>query len=296
MPELVLSYPDYTYRFDLLLAVLSRFAHPARQVIQDGQLWRVTQGHVVCYRQCEDGIHIEFPDSNNPEALTKASKHILGFDIDLTDFYTFARADDVLWRVIQPLHGLPIFRTETVFEALITLIIEQHIAWKNALRSQKSLMQTFETGHTVEDVTVYDFPSPLQLAETIADDLKPLKITNRRIDMMIQLAKDVVSGDFDIDTIDAMDTPAAYKHLLKIKGVGHWTANNVISRALGRFPYISHNDVALQAAVLHYFYDDVGKKSAQQVIDTLEPYGEYAGLVGHFTLLRWVLDKYPVIT
>lgn len=295
MPEYLIPYPDHTYRFDLLLAILSRFAHPARQIVREGQLWRVTQGQVVCYQQAEDGIQLRISQQPHSDALIQASKRILGIDINLSDFYIFAQSDDILWHVIEPLHGLPIFCNETVFEAMMTLIIEQHITWKNALRSQQTLMQIFDTEQTVDDVTVYDFPSPEQLAQAEPEDLKPLKITNRRIDLMIRLANDVVNGDFDLDVIQTMDTALAYKHLLKIKGVGHWTANNVISRALGRFPYISHNDVALQSAVLRYFYDDVGEKSAQQVIDTLEPYGEYAGLVGHFTLLRWVVDKYPVI-
>ena len=45
--------------------------------------------------------------------------------------------------------GLPIFCTETIFEALITLIIEQHITWKNALRYQRTLMQNCSIGAQV---------------------------------------------------------------------------------------------------------------------------------------------------
>jgi len=296
MPKFHIPYPSYPYRFDLLLAILSRFAHPARQVVQGDMLWRVTDGAVVCYQADNDGITIETSSDIDPDKLLASSRHILGFDIDLTDFYTYAKSQPELWSVIEPLQGLPIFCTETVFEAMITLIIEQHIAWTNALRAQKILMEICDTQRPVDDVIIYNFPSPSQLAECEPEDLKPLKITNRRIDLMIRLSNDVVNGDFDLNAIATMDTQTAYKHLLQIKGVGHWTANNVISRTLGRFPYISHNDVALQSAVLHYFHDDVGKKSAQQVTETLEHYGDYAGLIGHFTLLRWVLDNYPVIS
>lgn len=295
MPDYLIPYPAHPYRFDLLLSILSRFAHPARQIVRDGQLWRVTGGQIVCYQATESGIQVTLADDSHVDQVLATSRHILGVDRDLTPFYHFAKSDNKLWAILEPLYGLPIFCTETVFEAMITLIIEQHISWKNALRAQNTLMEIFRTEKTFEDVTVYDFPSLEQLADAEQDDLKPLKITNKRIDLMIKIATDILSGDLDLDVIHTMDTDTAYKHLLEIKGVGHWTANNVIGRALGKFPYISHNDVALQAAVLHYFYDDDGKKSAQQTIDTLEPYNEFAGLVGHFTLLRWVLDKYPVI-
>ncbi len=287
--------PDYPYRFDLLLDVLRRFAHPARQIVRDEQLWRVTNGHIVCYQQHDNGIQIRSSGDNDAKSMLTTSHHILGIDEDHSQFYQYAKSDKKLWAVVEPLVGLPIFRTETIFEAMITLIIEQHISWKNALRAQQTLMEIFETEQTQSDVLVYDFPSVAQIAEAHPDDLKPLKITNRRVALIIQIAQDIVSGDLDLDTIQTMDTASAYQHLLKIKGVGHWTANNVLGRALGKFPYVSYNDVALQAAVLHYFHNDVGKKSAQQVTDTLEPFGEFAGLAGHFTLLRWVLDQYPVI-
>lgn len=296
MSNSLLHSSDFPYRFDLLLEIIKRFAHPARQIAYDNKLWRITQGKLVSYTFTDNTIQIDSPAHNDETKLTPISHHILGMNNDQTSFYQYAQKDIKLWDIIKPLVGLPIFCTETVFEALITLIIEQHISWKNALRSQQTLMTIFKTDQSHNNVTVYDFPTPQQLSQATPDQLKPLKITNRRIDLIIQIAQDVVNGDLDLEAIRTVDTATTYQMLLKIKGVGHWTASNVIGRALGQFPYISHNDVALQAAVLHYFHDDDGKKSAQQVIDTLEPYEEYAGLVGHFTLLRWVLDRYPVTT
>ena len=83
--------------------------------------------------------------------------------------------------------------------------------------------------------------------------------------------------------------------LLEIKGVGPWTASNVVGRACGSYPFVSHNDVALQAAVQRYFHAGQGEKGAAQLRDTLEPYGEFAGIAGHFVLLRWVIDNYPPV-
>lgn len=293
MPEVQLSFPDFPYRFDLLLEIVRRFAYPARQVVLEDKLYRVTHGQVVSYSATTDYIKIESPTPLSDDIVV-TSRHLLGLNNNLTSFYEYAKTDLRLWRTIQPLHGLPVFCTETVFEALITLIIEQHITWKNALRSQQTLMQIFDTSQVIDNITVYDFPSLEQLANATSEQLKPLKITNRRIALIIQVAQMVVDQELDLESIRELDSTSAYQLLLGIKGVGHWTASNVIGRALGIYPYVSHNDVALQAAIQHYFYDDAGKKSAQQVIDTLEPYGEYAGLAGHFTLLRWVLDKYPI--
>lgn len=295
MPEYRLKQPQFPYNFQLLLAITARYDSPARQVIGDNKLWRVTNGQMTSYRLDGQDIVAETSSSSDLDQHQNNTLHILGLQRDLTDFYTFAKSDNDLWSIIEPLHGLPIYCTETVFEALITLIIEQHITWKNALRSQRTMMEILDTKHHHDDIVVYDFPSPQQIASATLEQLKPLKITHRRIDGMIQIAQAIIDSELDLESIRYMETAEAYKLLMKIKGVGHWTANNVIGRAMGHFPHISHNDVALQAAVLHYFHNDEGKKSVQQTTETLEVYGDYAGLVGHFTLLRWVLDRYPVV-
>lgn len=295
MTELRLPLPAYAYRFDLLLAFARRSAYPARMVVRGDTLWRISAGRLLSYRQSDDAIVIrgETLSVESKQCVEARSRRWLGLDRDLTEFYRMAQQDAVLWPVVEPLAGLPIFCSETVFEALITLIIEQHITWKSAQRAQRELLSvtacSYRTGHT----PVYDFPSPVRLARASRAELKLLKITNRRINLIIAIAAAVSKGELDLEGIRRLPTADAYERLLAIKGVGHWTASNVIGRALGRYPYVSHNDVALQAAAREYFHGGAGPKSAAQVSETLARYGEFAGTAGHFTLLRWVLDRYP---
>lgn len=295
MPEIRLPLPSYRYRFDLLLEFVKRIAHPARMIVRDDRLWRVTAGQLLSYRQEGDSIVVHGRDTAEFESdhVHEMSLRVLGIERDLSAFYDFAASDECLWKIIKPVAGSPLLRTESVFEALITLIIEQHITWKNALLGQQTLMHLLAAETASEDDSVFDFPSARSLAKQKRDDLKPLKITNGRIDLIIQLATMVCSGDLELEGISLMNSQSAYDYLLSIKGVGHWTAANVLGRALGRYPFVSHNDVALQSAICHYFEVDMSQKNAQLVKDILLTYGEYAGLVGHFVLLRWVLDRYP---
>ena len=298
MREIRLPLPSYAYRFGLLLDFVKRIAHPARLVVQGDALWRFTGGQLLAYRQERDAIvvHGESLSPANEDRIKRVSRHCLGLDQDLTAFYHFAAGEQMLWRVVEPLVGLPIFCTETVFEALITLIIEQHITWKNALRYQRALMRIFDSGIAVGRATVYRFPSPKQVARASHSELKALKITNRRISVISEIAKAAADGSLHLESLRHQEAAAAYDRLMTIKGVGHWTANNALGRALGRYPAVSQNDVALQAAVLRYFYDGAGQKSPALVAQTLERYGEYAGLAGHFLLLRWVLERYPQVS
>ncbi len=298
MREIRLPLPPFAYKFSLLLEFVRRIAYPARLVVAGDTLWRYVDGQLLVYQQ-EGGAIVVRGESLPPashERLKRLSIHGLGLGRDLSAFYAFARREPALWNVVDPLLGMPIFCTETVFEALITLIIEQHITWKNALRYQRTLMRLFDAGAPIGMQRVYRFPSPRRLARATPGELKALKITNRRIDMIRAISRGVVSGALDLESIGGLAPRAAYDRLLTINGVGPWTANNALGRALGVYPDVSHNDVALQAALRRYFHDEEGTKSAALVRDTLGKYGEFAGLAGHFTLLRWVLEQYPPIS
>lgn len=298
MSQIRLPLPSFQYRFDLLLDFVKRIAYPARMIAVDDLLWRYTAGKPLAYEQADNSIVIsgDSLDRGGEAELRKASAHILGLDRDLSAFYDFARRDAPLWSVVEPLVGLPLFRTETAFEALITLIIEQHISWKTALRSQRTLMQQFGKGGGPECQKVYDFPAPASVAGASVQQLRALKITNRRSALIIDIARRVTDGELELERSGSLDLAAVYEQLMSIKGIGSWTAGNVIGRAFGRFPQVSQNDVALQAAVNHYFCADDEAKGAAQVSDTLGRYGEFAGLAGHFVLLRWVFDRYPPVS
>lgn len=298
MVEHYLKLPSFPYRFDLLLDFVRRNAYPARMVVSDGSLWRFAGDELLSLRQDGDAIVLTCSDLQSSERprlhdLSRRARQILGLDRDLSDFHAFARRDERLWQKIEPVYGLPLLCTETVFEALITLIIEQHISWKSALRSQQRLMRILDSGVMVRGRIVHKFPRPQKLAELEAEQLKPMKITNGRIKLILSIAREARDGVLDLEGLRRLQPTEAYNRLMSIRGVGHWTASNVLGRAFGIYPYVSHNDVALQSAVNHYFYQGAGEKSARQVIETLHQYGEYAGLLGHFILSRWVLDKYP---
>ena len=295
MRQLRLPRPAHAYRFDLLLEFVKRIAYPARMVAQGDVLWRFTGGQLLAYRATPDAIIATGASltASNSDRIRRRSLRCLGLCRDLSDFYRFAQSDSTLWQVIEPLVGLPVFCTETVFEALITLIIEQHITWKTALRSQRELMSLFGAGRGVAGARVYDFPSPEQLAALEPVQLRSLKITHGRSALIIDIARAVGRGDLDLESLRHEEPDDAYKYLMQIKGVGHWTASNAIGRAFGVYPFVSQNDVALQAALRHFFFGGDGVKSAASVLEALGKYGEYAGLAAHFLLLRWVLDRYP---
>jgi len=281
---------DAPYSFELFYQVHTRYPYPSLFKLIDGAYYRAfhTDSGLSLIKVTADlttGALIG-------ELPLERINHILGVDTDLSDFYSFANQHEALWSVVSDLEGLPIYCNENLYEALIFVIIEQHISWKNAQKAQRVLVEWGDNFIEYEGIKHYAMPTPEQLANATIDDLKPTKITFKRMQLLIDMAQKFLDEP-DFATIHhRLNAEELYKELLKIKGIGHWTASVVVSRATGAYPFVPHNDVALQAAVAEYFEVE---KSADATKSVFAEYGDYAGLAAHFTLIKWVLDKYPVV-
>ncbi len=287
--------PPPPYDFSKLLALLRRFPCPSSFVLQgDSYIQPFRQGEtltLVRVRSEADHLRIErLVGEADGDTLRRYFARLLGTRRDLRPFYAYAQTQPALWRVIEPLVGLPLYCTPDLYHALVYVIIEQHISWAAAQRAQLALVQWGGTFIDYGGIRHYTPPAPARLASASINDLRPLKITFKRMQLLIDLSRAVVDGSLNLAELAQQPPEEVYGALLAIKGVGHWTASVVVGRVFGVYPYVPQNDVGLQAAVAHFFRTE---KSAQATEDTFARYGEFAGLAAHFTLMRWVMEMYP---
>lgn len=284
--------------------MLSRYLHVTVDVVHDNAYWRVLRdnGHLALIRvnaqahtESRTALEVTLAAATGEvdfAALVAQVAQVLSVDVDLAPFYAYARTDSTLWQILQPVVGLHWVRVPTVFEALMTTIIEQQIAWTAAQKAQRWLVEWGGQHIPHNGRTYYAFPTPAQIAAATPEIFTPMKITFRRMGVMIAIAQQVAEGTLDLEAIRQMPADAAYQALVSLKGVGHWTAAWTLQRAWGYHNYVGHQDVALQAAVNHYFYGGVGRIPAEKVMETFAQYGEYAGIAANHTIVRWVLDRY----
>lgn len=295
--------PIPPYDFSLMTNLLGRYTHPVMEFAVGHAYWRTLhhRGGLVMVRVESIGT-IEKPQLQvvvmattipiHPQELLAQVGHLLCIDIHYAPFYEFAKDHPDLWSVVKPLIGLHWLRTQSAFEALMHTIIEQQIAWVAAQKAQRWLVEWGGHGLEVDGVRGYAFPTPAQIASANENDFTPLKITFKRMRLMINIAQQVVNGDLPLETILTMSPSDAYQFLVGIKGIGHWTAAWTLQRTLAVHNVVGHNDVALQAAVGRYFFGIEGKVSAQAVDETFAKFGDYAALAANYTIMRWIFDKY----
>lgn len=225
-------------------------------------------------------------------ALVAKIRRVANVDADLAPFYAYARQHPALHTLIEPLYGLHTFQADTFFEAVALTVIEQQITLKMAQMAERWLLHWANDSITYEGATYYTFPDPLKLAACTIDDLIPMKITGIRIKVILDIAKQIASGALDLEGLRDHPREVVYPALMNLRGIGHWTAAWAITRALGDYLLVGRADVALRAAVNHYFYGLSGRCEPETLESTFNAYGEFAGVAGYYTLTRWAFDRY----
>jgi DNA-3-methyladenine glycosylase II len=292
--------PTGPYNLPLTLDLLQRYAHPSLDVAYQGAYWRLIslRGglNLVRVRPAgEDKLAVDLMISTTPpdkDMLMKCIRHILGVEDDPRPFYAYAQGQPALWAVVEPLLGLRWLRTETVFEAVMLTITEQQITWTAAQRAQRWLVGWGKQTLTYDGQPFFAFPRAGQIASASVEDLRPLKITFRRMQLMIDIAQAIYDDALTLENLRHQSPEDAYDVLTAIKGIGHWTAAWAIQRSIGPHNYVGFNDVALQAAANRYFYGGEGKLTPEETAATFAAFGPYAGQAAHHTLMRWVMDQY----
>lgn len=295
-------YPTPPYDFQQTLRI-ARY-HTVLDIVEDGVYWRALRfGDVTALLQVINRGTVNQPALDvylvaatgevHPPAVLDAVAFLLHTDFDPTPFYAYAETEPALWSMVAPLRGLRHVRAASVYEALMTTVIEQQIALALAQRSERWLVEWGGNFIDHDHRRFYTFPRPEQIALAATADLMPLKITTRRMQVMIDLARQYQDGELDLEALRQLPPMEAHQKLTKLKGIGRWTAAWTLIRSQGHYHYMGSGDVALRAAVNRFFFGRPGRADAKVVDDLFGSYGEFAGAAAFYILMRYALERYP---
>ncbi|EJS71231.1 DNA-3-methyladenine glycosylase [Bacillus cereus] len=183
-------------------------------------------------------------------AVTNYVTEWFDLNTNLAPFYKLAKLDLLLRGPIQNFHGLRNLGIPDLFEALSWGIIGQQINLTYAYTLKRRLVETFGSYVEWNDRKHWIFPSPEIIATLHVEDLKKLKMTTRKCEYLIGIAKLITEGKLSKeDLLQTQDVKLAEKQLTTIHGIGPWTANYVLMRCL-RFPSaFPIDDVGLHNAI-----------------------------------------------
>ena len=123
------------------------------------------------------------------------------------------------------------------FHTLLHIILEQQVSLASAKAAYKKLLTA------IRELTPENF---LTLADT---DLKSMGFSRQKTLYGRNLARAIVEGDLNLSTVSRLDDARARTQLIKIKGIGVWTADIYLLMALGRPDIWPTGDMALAVAI-----------------------------------------------
>jgi DNA-3-methyladenine glycosylase II len=141
---------------------------------------------------------------------------------------------------IHELYGSPAPRVrEPGFDVLLRIIVDQQVS----VHAGAAIWRRLE--ETLGEVT------PLTVLKTGEEGLRGSGFSGAKARYGTVLAEAIMTGELDLDNLHRKSNKKAQAELVKIKGIGRWTAEIYLMFALGRADVWPAGDLAVAAAAGH---------------------------------------------
>jgi DNA-3-methyladenine glycosylase II len=148
-----------------------------------------------------------------------------------------ARVDPDLAGVLQR-HGTPpLWGREPGFATLVQIILEQQVSLASGRAAFARLLAAAGT------------MTPRRVVGMTERQIRAAGLTRQKATYVRGIAESIVRGDLDLGAVAHMDDDHAHEELVKLKGIGPWSADIYLLMALGRRDIWPRHDLALASAM-----------------------------------------------
>ena len=144
--------------------------------------------------------------------------------------------DGDLKRVVEQYGRPPMWARRPGFSTLVRIILEQQVSLASADAAFKRLAQA------IAPIT------PSRFLRLDDETLLRIGFSRQKKRYVRLLAEDILAGRFDLPALRGMDDDHVREALLKVKGVGNWSADIYLLMALRRLDVWPKADLALMTA------------------------------------------------
>jgi DNA-3-methyladenine glycosylase II len=136
------------------------------------------------------------------------------------------------------------------FKALVVAIINQQLSGKAADTIQKRFEALFagaakKNGGRARKT----FPKPEDVLKMPTARMRRVGLSGMKVSFMKDLSKKVLDGTVDFRAMKKMNDEEVIEHLVRVKGIGRWTAEMFLMFSLGRDDIFSYGDLGLRNAI-----------------------------------------------
>lgn len=155
-----------------------------------------------------------------------------------------SKKDAELARIIKLINLKPLKPRDNHFQSLVEAIISQQLSSKAA----DTIIGRFK-----ELLPKKDFPSPAEILQIKPARLRKAGLSGQKVRYITGLAKAVIRGDLDFNGLARMPDEQVIEELIKIKGIGRWTAEMFLIFSLRRPDVFSFGDLGSRNALIKIY-------------------------------------------
>ncbi len=256
------------FDFELTTERFRAFGPDLATLWLDGALHRVVGGREVRIGPAAGGVDVDPLDEETKRVVLK----LLGAEFDLE---SFTPDDPVLAAEALRLRGLRPALAPDPFEMLVGAITAQQISLRAAFAVRNRFVERF--GARAEHA--YAFPAAERVAAASPEELTGLGFSRRKADYVLGLSR----ADLDYAALAELPDDDVKAELIRLPGIGEWTADWFLARHLARPRAWPAGDLALRYAV-SAFYGDGRVLSIKEVRELGPRFDPFQNLTAHYLL------------
>lgn len=189
------------------------------------------------------------------------------FQYGETEINYLKRKDKRLASVIDAIGHIERKLDDNLFAAIVRHIVGQQISSK----AQATVWARLET--RLKDVT------PFAVHAASAEELQSLGMSLRKAEYIKDFADKIVSGEFNLQSVEHMSDAEAIAVLSSLKGIGKWTAEMILLFCLQRPDILSFDDLAIQRGLrMLYHHRKITRELFNKYRKRYSPYGSTAAI------------------
>jgi DNA-3-methyladenine glycosylase II len=290
MKSLRIPLPE-EFSFDLALAFLQRSPRELLHKVLENRIEKalLIKGAVIVFsiRFDKKDLLVEFLNTKVTVAqATEVVKYIrewLDLDTDLKPFYAMCERDKLMKALITNYYGYRIVGQPDLFESIVWAVLGQQINLQFAYTLKQRFVERFGDAITLANDTYYLFPQPGAVANLTLDQLLPLQFSRQKANYTINIANAFVNGIVSKEMLVGMSLLEAKELLMKIKGIGNWTANYALMKTFRHADAFPLEDAGLHNAIRNL--KNLKRKPSLEEVRKI--FKKYKGWEAYATLYLW---------
>lgn len=180
----------------------------------------------------------------------------------------FQKVDSILFAVTTNIEPFMLLKSQTLFIELCDHIISQQLS----IKASASIFERFTNLFPSKNI------SPSILITIPDDTIRAAGLSYTKVSYLKDLSQKIIEKTVRLDLLEKLPDQEVIDTLIKVKGIGRWTAEMFLMSALAREDVFSYGDLGIRKAIqkLYGLKKEPTQMQAEKLAKKWSPYRTYA--------------------